>query len=515
MLPDQLAPQVGERCKDLGGSRPVLDDRFQFIQRLLRHGGVLEGTRFDEPAEVADHFVRHVEGRLVDGGIAGHVVGGVLDEEALVVQRLHQVGVFGHREFDVRRDASAAVDGAPALRPVGFRFRLPGFLRAGARGIRLAGLVPAIRDLLDQPPARGVVPRGRDLQGRPVVHGEDLLHRGLAERRPAGHDPPVPVLYGAGDDLGGAGAEPVDEDHQRRVRERVAVGSVIGSPVGARTPLCVHDEPVLFQKLPRHADGLLQQAARVAAQVEQVAPGALVSQPFQRSLDFPGGLFGELVQLDVADIAVQNPHVRDHRYGNDGAREGIVDELGFAFPADRYRHRGPRAAPEEVRGLGHVDVGRGPVFDPDDAVADLQPDVEGRRVVEQRDDDEGVLLPGLGDLDAQSSVLALDLHHLHFIVLLLLEKLGVGIQRAQHAFDGRVDRFALVQVVHVLGAYAFHDLVQQFQIVLLLSHRLHAFLVDQPSGAEQDEDRQPYEGDASDTGSHYSGTPWFLDFLWT
>ena len=114
---------------------------------------------------------------------------------------------------------------------------------------------------------RGEVAGGGELQRAAVAQEHRALHQRLAERALADQGAALGVAQGAGDDLARAGAVAVDQHHQRQVaRDRGRVGGV---DVPRRVqPLGHHDGRAALQEDARDADGLADQAARVAAQVE-------------------------------------------------------------------------------------------------------------------------------------------------------------------------------------------------------------------------------------------------------
>ncbi len=131
--------------------------------------------------------------------------------------------------------------------------------------------------LLDGDVARGEVLGDGELEralvvGVPGGRAElvEHLHRALAEGLLADDDRPVQVLQRAGDDLRGRGAPGV---HQHR--QRILVVSVVG--VGAlllALPLAQRDggdDGALAEEEVRDLDGLLEEPAGVAAQVEHQA----------------------------------------------------------------------------------------------------------------------------------------------------------------------------------------------------------------------------------------------------
>ena len=110
----------------------------------------------------------------------------------------------------------------------------------------------------------------RELDRRSVGQHARLLHRALAVgARPDDHRA-VAVLQRRGDHLGGARGAPVDEHDDRR--GRVAVADGVERAVGRVALLVGHHGPAVEEGR-RHLDGLVEQAAGVAPQVEDDAAG--------------------------------------------------------------------------------------------------------------------------------------------------------------------------------------------------------------------------------------------------
>jgi hypothetical protein len=129
--------------------------------------------------------------------------------------------------------------------------------------------------LLDGAPARRE-PLGRGhLERVAAVEREERLHEPLAVARRAEHHGAVVVLQRAGDDLARRSRVAVDHDDERhRRRDRLPGGHVrlrvALPPAHARHLLAARQEEV------RDGDRLLEDAARVEAQVEMIpfAPSA-------------------------------------------------------------------------------------------------------------------------------------------------------------------------------------------------------------------------------------------------
>src|SRR5690606_23334049 len=120
---------------------------------------------------------------------------------------------------------------------------------------------------LDRAPGRRVVARGRESHGTVILHRDDRLHRSLAEALGADDDRPPVVLQGAGDDLRGRGGTAVDQHDDRLAAGKIARRRVVAVGI-ARIAAPGRDDLARIEEGVRHLDGLIEEASRVVAQVE-------------------------------------------------------------------------------------------------------------------------------------------------------------------------------------------------------------------------------------------------------
>ena len=120
---------------------------------------------------------------------------------------------------------------------------------------------------LNQAAAGSVVTGRRQGERRVVAEGIDGLDQPLAPRGVAHDETTVMVLHGPRDDLGGAGAELVHQNHERQVRAVARPGGAVLLVAAVDPPLRVDDHLVLPQESVCDPHRLLQEAAGVAAQV--------------------------------------------------------------------------------------------------------------------------------------------------------------------------------------------------------------------------------------------------------
>src|SRR5205823_5906558 len=84
----------------------------------------------------------------------------------------------------------------------------------------------------------------------------------------------VPVLEGAGDDLGGAGAAPVDQENQRDLRRGAARAGAEGAP--AAVAVLLEQDVAAIEELAGDVDRGADEAAGIAPQVQDQADRTLV-----------------------------------------------------------------------------------------------------------------------------------------------------------------------------------------------------------------------------------------------
>ena len=129
----------------------------------------------------------------------------------------------------------------------------------------------------------------------------------------------------------------------------------------------------------------IQQAARVAAQIEnQSFEGGFVHRA-QGVIEFPGGGLIELLDMDVADAGA-NEEMR----WDAGAVDGVADEvenqrLRFAFAVDLHLYGGAAGALQQIGHLGGIQAQSALVVDLEDNVAGPQAGLEGGRTRERID----------------------------------------------------------------------------------------------------------------------------------
>ena len=193
----------------------------------------------------------------------------------------------------------------------------------------------------------------------------DRLHRALAERARADDGRALLVMQRAGDDLGGGSRSAVDEHDDLLAVSLVARVGIRPLRLLLVATLGDHDGAIL-QEVVGHGDRLIEQSARVVAQVDDVALEILADRllGLVDRLDEVGvRLLVEGRHLDVGDVALV---VRLHWVDADDVAhhlhvEGIVNALAHDRERDR-RVDGPahlldRLLQREPDDLLAVDVG--------------------------------------------------------------------------------------------------------------------------------------------------------------
>jgi hypothetical protein len=130
-----------------------------------------------------------------------------------------------------------------------------------------------------------------------------------------------------------------------RTIDRLAVEQVAGTRIEAghvaRVAAAGRDDLAPVQEGIRHIDRLVEQAAGIEPQIQDIAldlgVAGILPDLFDRSLQIVGGALGEGVDLDVADVVFQaeahGPHL------DDVAHDGQLDRLFGAFADDRQFDR--------------------------------------------------------------------------------------------------------------------------------------------------------------------------------
>jgi hypothetical protein len=180
--------------------------------------------------------------------------------------------------------------------------------------------------------------------------------------------------------LADAGAA-VDHHDERDVRRHRLLGGHVHLRLALPPALAQHVLPALEEHVARR-HRLLEDAARVAAQVEDHALGPLGLERLDRLRDLLGRALAEPLRHHVAHRVVEDERVRHRGDVDHRARQVRLDGRRDAGALERHRHARARRADERVRHLLRAPAARRLRVDLHDAVALLHPGALGGRVGE-------------------------------------------------------------------------------------------------------------------------------------
>ena len=200
------------------------------------------------------------------------------------------------------------------------------------------------------------------------------------------------ILQGAGDDLRCRGGVGVGEDDERKLRgHRVTFGLV-----QLRDALPVTDAQDFLSAIEEqvgHLQRLVEEATRVAAQVEYKSLGSLALQAEDLLGQFAGGRLVEVVHRHIRDLAIQHDAERNGRDPDGAPREVGGDRVGPSRARELGGHLGAGLALELRRHLLDAPATRARGVDLNDLVALADSRLLRRRVrVDLGDDDAAFLL---------------------------------------------------------------------------------------------------------------------------
>src|SRR5690606_9470835 len=187
----------------------------------------------------------------------------------------------------------AAADGAVRRQRVDLERIAPLADRLGLTDLLLFALQLA----LNAAATRRVPARGGELERTTVAETEQRLHQALAEGRHPHYRGAVVVLQRTGDDLRGGRTPGVDQHHHRHLGPllRPLVGEAARHALGAATGR----DDLLFaiEEQVAHRDTLIEQAARIAAQVEDQALHPRLAQPLDLVLELASRSLTDRIEL--------------------------------------------------------------------------------------------------------------------------------------------------------------------------------------------------------------------------
>ena len=156
---------------------------------------------------------------------------------------------------------------------------------------------------VDDAAAGCVVLRGCQTQSAAVVELDDALHRAFPKALLADHHGVVVVLQAAGNNFGGTGAALIDQQDAGQVGKFLTRQRVVLLFFRALVALGKDDEFPMFDEHGRDVDGGGQQSAWVEAQINDQPANAVVTHLCERFAELIGGVFVELGNQQIADLA--------------------------------------------------------------------------------------------------------------------------------------------------------------------------------------------------------------------
>src|SRR6516225_7192715 len=129
---------------------------------------------------------------------------------------------------------------------------------------------------LDRAARRRVVARRGQRDAPAIIDRDDRLHRALAEGSRAEKRRALLILQRARDDLGRRGRAAIDQHDEALALGDVAVMGVPAHGIVRAAP-ARRDDLALLEEGLAHADSLVEQAARIVAQIEDIALDLLVA----------------------------------------------------------------------------------------------------------------------------------------------------------------------------------------------------------------------------------------------
>ena len=218
---------------------------------------------------------------------------------------------------------------------------------------------------------------------------------------------------------------------------------------GRLTALGIDDEAVLGQELVGNLYGRLQVTACIAAQVDAEALEAFLRQLGQGDEQFGVGVLAEVLDADIARLAVEHVGGGDALGGYLATGDGNAAHLRLAIAQDAQLDLGVLGTLQAVHGflVGERLTRKGLVIDHDNLVASNDASTLGRTVADNLLHVERVLTDG--ELDAHAGERAAQ------VVVGLLHVLGrdidgVGVQLGEYLGHSLLDEVVDIDRVHIL-----------------------------------------------------------------
>jgi hypothetical protein len=276
--------------------------------------------------------------------------------------------------FLVGRDAAAAVDGAAA---VGHLHVIDVTREPVLVGVVVVKGQPGIV-ALDQAPAGGIKVRRGERQRGAIGEREDGLDQALAEGGFAQHPGAVVVLQRTRNDFRGRSRPAVHQHHDGVIAAAVAMIGGIDLLRGGTATLRYH-HLTLAQKVVGYIDGLVQQTARVFAQIHHQALDAVLAQVLEGVVHLPHGIVAEAQNLEISDSRFE-PEGGLHAGADDILADHFErDRLGHAFAPHRDLDRAAAVPLQQIDYFGGGEPVGGFAVHRNDGVAGANAGAIGRR----------------------------------------------------------------------------------------------------------------------------------------
>jgi hypothetical protein len=242
----------------------------------------------------------------------------------------------------------------------------------------------------------------------------------------------------------------------------VARSRIIALDVVLR-PAALGDDLAALQEGVAHVDGLVEQAAGVGAQVDDIAERLAASRLVDRQKRRLGSVTrvpGERVDVDDADAVLDLPL---HRAELDPLTDDRdIERLVTPGADDAQLDVGSGRALHLLDGLVEAQAVEKLAVDVGDIVAGLDPGAPCGRVLHRGDDLHRAVLDA--DRDPEAAVIAVG-RGLQHIEVGRLDEARMWVERGEHAVDRALDERMVVDLVDILG---FHPLVDAHERLELL-----------------------------------------------
>ena len=237
--------------------------------------------------------------------------------------------------------------------------------------IHIVVVIVAIRiGLLNRAARRGEVTRNGKSQRRAIGVGYLALHQTLTKRASSHDRASVVILHRAGQNLARRGTTLVDEHYQSQIRCRTrAVAELLD--LLAVAILRIYDQLACGQELVGDQNRLIEEAARIIAQVENQLGHTLLTQLREGLLQLHKRRAGKLRQTNEADAIRKHRRRLDTLDGDGIAHNRNIDQLVDILTLERESHLRAASSAQTLDDvvLRHLHTRHQRIVDLDDAIA--------------------------------------------------------------------------------------------------------------------------------------------------